>query len=494
MKQKSLLLVTVDCLRADHVGFLGYSRPTTPFLDDLAGESFVVPSAVATGAPTYFSFPGIMASRYPLSLGRDVIGIAPQEPTLASVLKQAGYATGAFLAANPYLSPRFGYEQGFDTFHDFLDAELPGDHHAGTASRLTLLNQVLEKTLAHTRWTRAAYNELYFRYCQWRSFRQPVTMDQLRRYPSADVVIDQAVSWLSALDQHPFFLWLHLMDPHHPYYPPEEALSALACPGISARRAGFLNAFWNRSDVRVPRLQRYRDQILALYDAGIRWVDQQLSRLVRVLQDSDRWEDLIFGVTADHGEEFLEHGNRYHSPVALWKELVDVPLLIRVPGRRGSRLPPSPFSLIHLAPTLLEMLGIPAQPGFQGRGCWQEMKAGILPDVPAMIECVEGCTNPFRSEDRVRPRLLAVRYGSYKLVNNFTQRSESLYDLASDPGERTPLPPDAARAERQQLLEFARSHLRGTIRNRDRDLRWRARFSEFRCTLSLQSVRTGLSP
>ena len=113
---RSLVLITVDCLRADHVGFLGYNRPTTPFLDALATESLVFSNAIVAGAPTYYSFPAIMASRYPLALGRDVVGLAPDEPTLASALNQAGYATAAFLAGNPYLSRRFGYHAGFDTF------------------------------------------------------------------------------------------------------------------------------------------------------------------------------------------------------------------------------------------------------------------------------------------------------------------------------------------------------------------------------------------
>src|SRR5580692_8711495 len=126
MKRKSIVLVTVDCLRADHVGFNGYQRPTTPFLDSLAAESFVVPAAIVAGAPTYYSFPAILASRMPLALGRDVVGLAPGESTLATVLSESGYATGAFTAANPYISPHFGYEQGFEVFRDFLDHDFIG--------------------------------------------------------------------------------------------------------------------------------------------------------------------------------------------------------------------------------------------------------------------------------------------------------------------------------------------------------------------------------
>src|SRR5215469_16789959 len=104
--KKSIVLVTVDCLRADHVGFMGYERPVTPFLDSLAAESFLVPTAIVAGAPTYYSLPAITASRFPLALGRDVLGLGPEEPTLASVLKDAGYATASFGAGNPYLSRR----------------------------------------------------------------------------------------------------------------------------------------------------------------------------------------------------------------------------------------------------------------------------------------------------------------------------------------------------------------------------------------------------
>src|SRR5215471_674103 len=113
--RRSLVLITVDCFRADHAGFLGYERGITPFLDNLSQESTIFTNAIVAGTPTYYSLPAIMASRSPLALGRDVVGIAPREPTLASVLKREGYATGAFLAANPYLSARFGYEEGFDT-------------------------------------------------------------------------------------------------------------------------------------------------------------------------------------------------------------------------------------------------------------------------------------------------------------------------------------------------------------------------------------------
>src|SRR5579872_1822637 len=164
----SMILVTVDCLRADHVGFMGYERRTTPFLDSLAHESLVVPTAIVAGAPTYYSLPAIMASRYPLALGRDVLGIAPDELTLASVLSQFGYATAAFSAANPYISSRFGYQLGFDIFRDYLNDESavarprPKEASAGWSSRI---NRNIQRMLSALGPLGRAYDELYFRYC-----------------------------------------------------------------------------------------------------------------------------------------------------------------------------------------------------------------------------------------------------------------------------------------------------------------------------------------
>jgi arylsulfatase A-like enzyme len=483
MKKRSLVLVTVDCLRADHVGFLGYSHPVTPVLDALAENSIVFSDAIVAGAPTYFSFPAILASRYPLALGRDVLGIAPHEPTMATALQDAGYTTAAFLAGNPYLGPRFGYNQGFDTFHDFLDSGLGTEtvpaHHPAKRP-LSSLNRLVQDSSHRTGLTATAYDELYFWYCQWRSASRKPSMDSLRRYPAADVVVDQARSWLSGAGEEPFFLWLHLMDPHHPYYPPEVALASIGSSHITADRARFLNSFWNRGDIGTRRLQRYRAEILSLYDAGVYWVDKQLSRLVLALRQFQRWDETVFVVTADHGEQFLEHDARYHSPTSLPECLIHVPLLLRVPELSGRRLSQAPFSLIHLAPTLLGAMNVPIPASFQGQSCWEQISTGGLPSEPAIAECVDGCNNPFRVDDRMRSRLLAVRDHAYKLVINFREKVDYLYDLKNDPGERWPLPSGVRTRDRARLLQVARIHLQKTSHNQNADLRLRAILRELR--------------
>jgi arylsulfatase A-like enzyme len=473
--RKSIVLVTVDCLRADHVGFMGYDRPTTPFLDSLASESFVVPTAIVAGAPTFYSFPAILASRSPLALGRDVLGIGPDEPTLASALKQAGYATASFGAANPYLSSRFGYDKGFDTFRDFMEDEpaplwVEKASATGGNSWASRLKQKLHKFGASLGPMASVYDELYFEYCQ-RVTPVADSLDILRRFPAADVIVDHARTWLSSVGEAPFFLWLHLMDPHTPYYPREAALTLLGHGPVTPYRARYLNSYWHRSDLGPRRLARHRDEVVALYDAGVRWGDAQVARLVETLQGLNRWNDCIFAFTADHGEEFLDHGGRYHPPSRLMEELIHVPLLLRVPGTAKREVARSPFSMLHLAPTLLDAVQLPAPAGFEGRSYWQQFRKGENFDGLAISECVAGCTNPFRSENRLGPRVLSVRESRYKLMLHFDPVAEDLYDLEADPGEQAPLAPDVQKAVRRRLLEIAREHLRRSIETRD----WRTR-------------------
>jgi len=489
---RSLVLITVDCFRADHAGFLGYPLPTTPFLDSLATESLTFSNAIVAGAPTYFSFPAVMASRYPLGLGRDVVGLAPGEPTIASASNEAGHATAAFLAANPYLSPHFGYDAGFSVFQEFLDFDTatgPGvSDSAKSTRRLSRWNQRLAKVSHATGPVGALYDELYFQYCQRLASVPAPSLDQLRRFPAADVIVDHARDWLTGIAGRPFFLWAHFMDPHSPYYPRREALELIGHDSLDASRARYLNSYWNRGDLGASRLRRHRKDIVTLYDAGIRWVDAQVARLVDTLQGLGVWENCVMAVTADHGEEFLDHGGRYHPPSTVSEELVRVPLLLRAPG-----LPPgtagAPFSLLHLAPTLLDLAEVPAPDSFRGRSHAALLEAAKGGENDAVIECIAGCENPFVVEDRLQARLLAVREARYKMVLDFSSATERLYDLDADPGERRPLPPGAEKPARRRLLDRARQHISDAVQSRDTEHRMAARLRDLRLAASARIVQ-----
>ena len=384
--------------------------------------------------------------------------------------------------ANPYISARFGYEHGFDTFRDFLENEpaplaeekVNAANGNGWASRLNRRLQNIRPALGPLG---VVYDELYFEYCQ-RVTPVADSLDALRRFPAADVIVDHACTWLASVGDAPFFLWLHLMDPHSPYYPKEAALTLMGQDPVTPYRARYLNSNWNRSDLGPRRFARHRDEVVALYDAGIRWVDVQMARLIETLRGSNRWDDCIFAFTADHGEEFLDHGGRYHPPSRLMEELIHLPLLLRVPGSAKKDVAKSPFSMLHLAPTLLDAAQVPAPTSFEGRSQWEQLRQGASSDGVAISECVAGCTNPFRPENRMGPRVLSVRESRYKLVLHFDPPSENLFDLDADPSERAPLAPAAQKPVRRRLLEIARAHLRRSVEQRDLRTRVQARLRE----------------
>ena len=191
-----------------------------------------------------------------------------------------------------------------------------------------------------------------------------------------------------------------------------------------------------------------------------------------------------FVLTADHGEEFLDHGRRYHAPVNLREEITRVPLMIHDPASAKREAPAAPFSHLHLAPTLLDMLDVPAPESFQGTSLWRNLQQGTSWDDPAIAECVYGCTNPFRAQDRLGARLLSVRGARHKLIMRIEPGSvEQLYDLQADPKEERPLAPEVKKEVRGQLLQAARKHMQQTLDGQHATVRLKARLRDLRVEL-----------
>jgi arylsulfatase A-like enzyme len=476
------MLITVDCLRADRVARSGKQSVTTPFLDSLAGDSFIFRNAYASGVPTYYSLPALLASRYPLALGRDVIGIAPGESTIATELKERGFQTAAFIAGNPYVCSADGYSAGLDVFRNFLGGDEIEFEQAQDSSQQGFrgrVNRWLSKACHNLPELGAAYDEIYFQYCQGSIRNDGASFDTLRKFPSADVIVDCAMAWLQQNSAGPFFLWLHLMDPHAPYYPKAEALEEMGSE-LDSSEARRVNSLWAREGLSSRRLHKKQRSVEALYDGGVRWADRQIGRLANRLVELNLWDQCALAITADHGEEFIDHGGKFHPPVNLHEELIRVPLLMRVPGHPQGPDVNRPIGLIDLAPTLFDTLDIPAPASFRGRSCWRKLKNHEDWDWPVLTECAYGCTNPFRAETRLASRVLSVRKGEYKLVMNFARGSDHLFELSSDPGEVSPLPAGTAGDVRKQLLECAKKHVAESLKSRDLDLRFAAQTRELR--------------
>lgn len=396
---RDIVFVTVDSLRADHVGTYGYERDTTPFLDSLAADGHVCERAYAHAPATKVSFPAILSGSSPLMYGGPG-NLSPDRAMLAEVLDNAGYRTGGF-HSNLFLSAQFGYDRGFDTFYDSReDPSLLSRLRTGIRDRLNqdgLLYRLLKWAFDHT--------------------EQHAGVELGSLYTAADDLTDRVRRFLDGAGDEPTFCWVHYMDVHHPYVPPARHQRPFREEPIGDRRAIQLRRKMLKEPAAVT------DEELAalvdLYDAELHFTDAQIRRLVR--RARDRLDDPVVVVTADHGEEFREHGAFSHGTVH--EEGVHVPLVVH--DGAGSGRYEEVVGLLDVPPTLCGYADRPAPESyhghdlralFRGGGFEREAVVGEYGDFPEehYVFYVDRRWKYIRDEDGIR-----------------------LYDLDADPGERT---------------------------------------------------------
>ncbi|HEY7696880.1 MAG TPA: sulfatase [Vicinamibacteria bacterium] len=372
-RPRLVVLVSVDTLRADHLGLYGYERPTSPVLDALARESTVFEQAMSASPWTLPSHATLLTGLYPSRHGLTSHEryLSSSLTTLAQYFSQAGYRTAAVVNSHN-LSPEFGLDRGFQQY----------------------------------------------RYVEERTER---------REPSTEIT-DQGVEWIRGAGKDPLFLFLHYYDVHSDYASLPEYEREFLRPydgiadGTTAQLALYREGKVSLSPADAPRL-------IDRYDAGIRQMDQELGRLLSFLREGGPGEKALLLVTSDHGEEFFEHGGVLHGQTQ-YQEVLRVPLLIRGPGVPAGRRVPTPVSLIDVVPTLLTLAGIGTPEGLDGLDLaplWSE-GGGRLEERYLFSEADHNNVE----HDITR----SVRYRGFKLHYNRLSRERRLYDLARDPEER----------------------------------------------------------
>lgn len=377
----NVLLITIDALRADHLGCMGYYRKLTPNLDRFAGSGVLFTQAISASHMTPTSFVSMLTSTFPLMNGGG-FDISKRGTTLPLVLKAHGYHTGAFLS-NPWLSAYYGYHKGFDVFDNSIPESDMG---------MRVLGKLLSR--GHTRVT---------------------------PFAKAKELNKKAIAWLHD-NRDDFFLWLHYMDVHGPY-------------GLRQNTASLLQSFLRRSALRTKNTSRRIDS----YDAQIRYEDKMFGSLLYKLMELDILKDTLVVVTADHGQQFMEHGYYGHHS-GLYDELIHVPLIIVGPGLK-SWIITQQISLLDLAPTILDIVGIEKPKTFLGDsllGLMRESgteggRLGAISetDVPLVTSRLRG--NQKRLD--AKRRVVSFRTPKWKYIYTEGGQDE-LYCLETDPGER----------------------------------------------------------
>lgn len=313
----NVLLYVIDTLRADHLGLYGYPKPVSPHLDALAAESVVFDRAYAQSGWTRSSVASILTGLTPYAhrvLGRED-ALPSSVPSLAGLLQAAGYETvGA--VSNVNLAPELGFGRGFDR-----------------------------------------YAPVYLQH-------DPALAGQLN---------DELLAWLRGRRKAaPFFAYLHSMEPHDPYDPPEPFRRRFAphlTTGLRTPAAEAIAAAQARHPGLTP--EEIRADFTALYDGEIAANDAEIGRLLQALRAAGLYEDTLIIIVSDHGEEFLDHGLWGHGH-SLYSEILHVPLILKLPGgRRAGERRGDLAGHIDLLPTILAAAGVRIPAEAQGRDLFE---------------------------------------------------------------------------------------------------------------------------
>jgi len=379
--QPSLLFISLDTVRADHCSTYGYTRLTTPNLEEIAKGGVVFEDCYAPMASTAPSHASMFTGLLPLAHGvqKNGLALSPRFVTLAERLSEEGYRTAAVVSSFA-VDGKFGLSQGFEAYDDTFPA-------AGAPNRSR----------------------------SWEGSKYVGAFEQ-----DAEETTRNAGSWLreSVRDGKPFFLWVHYFDPHWPYAPSPPYVDFFGSDG-----QGELEA------------------IIARYDAEIRKTDEAIGTLLEILAEEGGDGSTLVVVVGDHGEGLMQHGHMFHG-IHLFEEAVRVPFILRWPGElpSGVRLR-GPVELGDLAPTVLDLLGVGYEPkDFQGISLASALQGveSLDPARPLLLQRRLYNTEWVHGH-RVTGEQYALRSGRWKLTVSYEPGSFELYDLETDPGETTNL-------------------------------------------------------
>lgn len=374
----NIILVTIDSLRADYVHG---DRADTPAIDSLAADGTAIPNAIAQGPFTTFSMPSLFTGQYPSSLPSidfvdGVEGVLVEGGvTLQERLSEVGYTTAGF-HSNPLLSEMFGFHVGFDHFYDSLNSSL-----SVSSERFQILIDKVRRLLRTTAYV-----------------------------PAADIT-ERALSWLEKNDAEPFFLWVHYMDVHGPYQPKS---------GFTYFEKYRSEWLWQKAIQRPAEVTtRERLRLREAYVDEVEYTDESIGHLLNGLQNGGYYDDAFIALTADHGDEFAEHGSYSHES-KLYDELIRVPLIVKPSEGTTIRRAPSQIPLLDVSASVVDVGGA-ATVGLDG--------TSLLADADEA-----GTETHVISEAKLSPQYIgSIRTNDWKYIRGTTE--EELYDLEADPGE-----------------------------------------------------------
>ena len=394
---KNIILLTIDCLRADHLYCMRYNKEVTPTIDNLAKNGVLFTNAFANAPYTPYSIPSFITSKLP--------PVKNFETNIAEVLKKNGYSTAAFNPNPIIFSDSFqgcDIRDGFDVYDIMLNYKMRFNLVIG-GLRAYFMRYFIRSFDKKSHIFRVIYSVLN-KFIK--TFPTVFYPKEYLNIPNADKINQRAFSWIKN-QKGKFFLWLHYMDVHDPY-----------APLSYENQSELLYLITKYRDFPNMLTKQEIDKLIILYDLEIKVVDNAIKNLVNNLKELNLIKNSIIIISADHGEEFGEHdayGHGQEFKPHLYDECIHVPLIIYGIEEKGIIIDKQ-VQLLDLSPTICELLNLPIPTSFLGKSLFKDDDKGII-----IISEFE----------------IAYRTKDYKLIISKSSKDKNeLYDLKNDPFEK----------------------------------------------------------
>jgi arylsulfatase A-like enzyme len=404
----NVILIVVDTLRADHLSHYGHELPTAEPLDPLRDRATLFTQAYAPAPLTGPSTASLLTGLLPARHGALVHGVRlnGELRTLAEILRDHGWHTAA-VSFNVNVSTKTGFDQGFDRFDDHLGRTL--------------------------------------------------------QYPDVGEMVEKVRAWLAEPIREPFLLYLQPMNVHGPYrVPKSRRRSLLRRPPTG----GFVYYGYPMREIMTAGRLDLRDEVgpgilrslSEQYDTAIRYTFEELAAILALLESRGRFDESLLVLAADHGEELFDHGGFSHG-YSLHREVLHVPLYVKLPGQRRSARVETPVSLVDVVPTLIDALGLEVPRALDGRSLLLRIRAALdggvqEPPRPLLFQTAW-------VQRAVERAMLSGRHKLIEIERNYEGLRDAvrLYDVRDDPAEQRDLA-----ARRPDLVESLRREMRDRFR------------------------------
>lgn len=449
----NVLLITVDALRADHVGACGNGWIQTPSMDLLARHGALACNTYTQQPQSNPAIASIFTGLYPAVHGvrmHMVDRLSDSFDTLAEVMQRNGFNTSAIIPW-PALEPAFsGFHRGFQTYEAFMVNEPPALQNPATAAlaavyrRVTdqlALGSVVESILGLREGTEAEIDG------------------------RADLTTTAALTWLTNYRDSRFFLWVHYFDPHYPWTPPEP-WDQLYDQGYTGRYDGSMGFVYEMREGIFEPDARDVAYLRALYASEVSFTDYYVGQLLGYMARVGLLENTIVVLTADHGESLGERGQAWPSGESwlhgddLYQSGIRVPLIVYDPRPSGGhQIVAGPVEHVDIMPTILDLVGLPRPRFVQGRS--------LLPQLSGRDSGADRVAVSTLADDS---QTAIISAQGWKLIANRAGGPRELYYLPADPDERidvAALYPDRVAVLAQGLDAWAQANLRGLAQETD---------------------------